>query len=311
MAKDNIYLGTLKGKLGDQVFWRTKGQQRVRAYFKRTDYNVGYEAALRQSQFANLKGIYQWLPEPFRKACDIYRIGGNSYADFMRQYPNFTQGRPSWGFGSGRFLPVNCAVSNGTLGDEIKGNVGVVQTHQESYNNEYTTGWTSNISEDIIDEPTIGTITYGLKKMYPWIQDGDLLHVLMAWVFFDKLPWGQASAVDGLPFAYSSKAYAVIKLDENATININRATNGVLQWATGDIGYGSLFALCPNYNMYDGNQRELYSMVGAVMIERPGNSRQKRYSPAQLVFDRSQLMILDATSRGNWNDLCARSFMKE
>lgn len=311
MAKNNIYLGTLSGKLGDNVFWRTHGQQRVRAYCKRADYAVNYEAGERQSNFANIKTIYQWLPGTWRKACNLYRVGGNPYADFMRQFMNYNQGRDKKGFGNGRFLPVNCILSNGTFGSAPNIKVVQVDTNEYDYPNNQTLGVVFADIEMEEECKTIGDFTSALLGQYSMLREGDKVHILMGYTRFLTLPWGEADVVAGFPFPYTQPIDISFTLQKGST----REFNGTLPYkvyaakSPGEIYHHPGFAM-PEMNL-PMDCMENTSMVASVMFERPGNTRQQRFSPATLVFNRSQMYILSANSRGTWNDYCAKSYMKK
>lgn len=310
MAKNNINLGTLSGKLGDNVFWRTHGQQRVRTYFKREQYSTNYEQALRQSQFANLKSIYQWLPEPFRKACNLYRVGGNCYADFMRQYPAYSMGRDKAGFGQGRFLPVNCSLSNGTLAPAFDAMLGEVRGLVGTQVNPVIHGITLPSASYDDQETDWSSIQDYIKTANPWIQDGDYLHIIMAWVFYNGTTWGEAYAVDGFPFAYSNIITARLKFDPNVFKTITELTNGNLCAAYNEETSNPRFAIGIHPNVLNVGDYNYVSIVGAVMVERPTNSRQRRYSGATLLYDRSQIKILNANMQSRWNEYAAQSYMR-
>lgn len=309
MAKNNINLGTLSGKLGDNVFWRTHGQQRVRTYFKREETHVGYEAANRRAQFANLKSIYQFLPDIFRQACNLYRVGGNPYADFMRQYTRFSQCRDKEGFGAGRFLPVNCSVSNGTFGCLVPVRCNNVFSLQQPESVE-TLGLIIPLGGAAISSNEWGDWSSQLLSQYPWLRTGDKMHVMMAHVTFDIEPWGQADAVAGFPFAYSSMVYASLTIDPTSNKTIYGESNGVISGADADDDMLDVMGLCPSLLNMPPDIWQDSSLVGAIMFERPTNTRQMRFSPSQLVYNRSQLEILSPTSRGRWNEYCTQSYMK-
>lgn len=311
MAKNNIYLGTLSGKLGDNVWWRTHGQQRVRTYFKKSEYAVSYEAGERQSNFANIKAIYQWLPETWRKASNLYRVGGNPYADFMRQYMMYNQGRDKQGYGIGRFLPVNCILSNGTFGPAPNIKVVQVDSFERDYPNNQTLGVIFTDLEYEEEIRNIGDYTYALMAQYAYLREGDKVHVLIGFTRFLTQPWGQADVVAGFPFPYTQAIDITFTLDKNSTREFDGTTPYWLYAAKApaDEYYHPGFAIASQNLPMD--CMENTSMVASVMFERPGNTRQQRFTPANLVFNRSQMYILSANSRATWNDYCAKSFMKE
>lgn len=310
MAKNNINLGTLSGKLGDNVFWRTHGQQRVRTYFKRTETYVGYEAALRRAQFANMKSIYQWLPDTFKKACNMYKVGGNPYADFMQQYLGYYETRDKYHFGAGHFMPVNCPVSFGTWNVNFKTKVttGTAKDDDENYGS--TKGIVFSDVEIGYSEDDIAYYSEYLLKYHPELREGDIIHIALGHVYFDTLPWGQADAVEGLPFAYSGPYYANIKLDKNDHRTISEATNGMFDQFTALGEYNDLWGFSLNKYALPWESNNNTSVVGAIMFERPGNTRRQKFTQAQLVFDRSQLMILTTNGRSRWREFCARTFTK-
>lgn len=310
MAKNNINLGTLSGKLGDNVWWRTHGQQRVRTYFKRTETNVGYEAALRRAQFANMKSIYQWLPDTFKQACNMYKVGGNSYADFMQQYLGYSMTRDKYNFGAGHFMPVNCPVSFGTWNINFKTKLDYAVGYNEESDEINTKGIA--FSDMDIDDGLhqINIFSDYLLQYHPELREGDIVHFMLGYVYFDTIAWGQADAVQGLPFAYTGPYYASFRLDTKDDRYIVNATNGMFmpcRMAGVNFEYWG-FAL--GENILPSDMQQFTSMVGAIMFERPQNTRRQRFSPAQLVFDRSQLMILSSNGRARWRDYCARTFTK-
>lgn len=313
MAKNNINLGTLSGKLGDNVFWRTHGQQRVRTYFKKEDVAVGYEAAERQSRFANLKSIYQWLPANFKQACNLYKVGGNPYADFMRQYNQFGMGRDKQGFGAGRFLPVECAVSNGTFNMTANTMFRQCTAFISGSPKPIVPALVLPCVDDNFDSNSWADFSTSLLETYKTLREGDYMHILLAYVFFDGDTWGNADYVAGFPFPYTGTKYFRLKIDVNSNITFNN-TNSYQIW------------LCGGY-MDDGNEKPCMgfslansvipvgaynyaSVCGALMFERPTNTRQQRYSPAKLSFDRSQIKILSPQMQGHWNDYAASSYVR-
>lgn len=310
MAKNNINLGTLSGKLGDNVFWRTHGQQRVRTYFKREETYVGYEAALRRAQFANMKSIYQWLPEAFKQACNMYKVGGNSYADFMQQYLGYTQTRDKFNFGVGHFMPVNCPVSFGTwnINFKTKLEIGVAVLGSGEYGDTKGIVFSDlEIDDNLLD---VGNFSTYLLNNHPELREGDYMHIVLGYVFFDTDSWGSPDAVQGLPFAYTGPYSVRLKLDKNDDRTIENATNGVLMpFSIGGLQYDN-WGFCLHSRILPFDSNDFTSVVGAIMFERPQNTRRQKYSPAQLVFDRSQLMILNTNARGRWREWCARSFTK-
>lgn len=310
MAKNNINLGTLSGKLGDNVFWRTHGQQRVRTYFKRTETKVGYEAALRRAQFANMKSIYQWLPDIFKTACNMYKVGGNSYADFMQQYLGYTMTRDKYNFGAGHFMPVNCPVSLGTWNVNFTTKL----TQAVGYNeggDEVNTKGIAFSDMDIDDGVTdIYMFTDYLLQYHPELREGDIVHIMLGYVYFDTIAWGQAIAVQGLPFAYTGPYYTSFKLDLNDSRTIVEATHGMIMPCRMPGVTYEYWGFALGENILPSDMQQFTSMVGAIMFERPQNTRRQRFSPAQLVFDRSQLEILNTNARAGWRSYCARTFTK-
>lgn len=310
MAKNNINLGTLSGKLGDNVFWRTHGQQRVRTYFKRTETNVGYEAALRRAQFANMKSIYQWLPDIFKKACNMYKVGGNSYADFMQQYLGYTMTRDKYNFGAGHFMPVNCPVSFGTWNINFKTKLGQVVALNQNEDEVTTKGIVFSDCEIDDSWVTVDMLSIYLLQYHPELREGDILHIMLGYIFWDALTWGQADAVEGLPFAYTGPYYAKIQLNTRNPKQIIEETNGLIMpcWSTGEVYDNLGFAISDN--ILPSDKVGSTSVVGSMMFERPQNTRRQRFTPAQLVFDRSQLDILSTRGKAGWRSYCAGTFTK-
>lgn len=313
MAKNNINLGTLSGKLGDNVFWRTHGQQRVRTYFKRENMAVGYEAAERQSRFANLKSIYQWLPADFKKACNLYKVGGNPYADFMRQYNDFGMGRDKEGFGIGRFLPVECSISNGTF--NVQAPTRLAPSYAYLNREPYPVIPAIVLPMDSTPEGTMEWAYYcqALLNSYTSLREGDYMHLLLGCVEWDEDTWGGADYVAGFPFAYSRTLHYRLKIDPNSDIVFDNGGVPGIAMCGGTYGeeddiYCCGFGYHPDI-LGPGNYNYC-SIVGAIMFERPTNTRQQRYSPAKLKFNRSQLEILSPTMRSRWNDYAAQSFVK-
>lgn len=313
MAKNNINLGTLSGKLGDNVFWRTHGQQRVRTYFKREVTQVGYEAAERQSRFANLKSIYQWLPDDFKKACNLYKVGGNSYADFMRQYNDYGMGRDKQGFGVGRFLPVECSVSNGTLNVPVQSRFAMCDAFIETSVTPVIPALVIPVEDSVGGLSEWGEMSYALLRTYKTLRPGDYLHILLAYVYYDTTHWGDADAVAGFPFPYSGTLHWRLKIDEDSDINFTQGNQYHIWQCGGNVdesddkfygGYGFAADILPVAAYLN------VSVCGALMFERPTNTRQQRYSPSKLRFNRSQLEILSSRSQGSWNDYCSSSFMR-
>lgn len=313
MAKNNINLGTLSGKLGDNVFWRTHGQQRVRTYFKRDNMAVGYEAAERQSRFANLKSIYQWLPEDFKKACNLYKVGGNPYADFMRQYNEYGMGRDKQGFGAGRFLPVECSISNGTFNIFTPIDFKMVEQYGHTGVSPIVPGIVFPMQNGMEGVSGFGDFCDTLLQVYPQLREGDYLHILLAAVNYEATEWGEADYVAGFPFAYGNTRHYRFKIDRLSTINFVNNPEYGLKLCGGYFGdneekyYGGF---CFDWEQIPVGDYNYYALIGAIMFERPTNTRQQRYSPAKLRFNRSQLEILSPTMRSRWNDYAAQSYVR-
>lgn len=313
MAKNNINLGTLSGKLGDNVFWRAKGQQRVRTYVKRDRMAVGYEAGMRQSQFANLKSIYQWLPEDFKRACSLHRVGGNPYADFMRQYTAFSMGRDKRGFGLGRFLPVECSVSNGTFNVPVRTRFDFAEAYLDRNPSPLIPAILIPMDDGMEQTNDWAEFSRSLLYMYRNLREGDYMHILLGYMYWAGDTWGEADAVTGFPFAYISPLHLRLRIDKNSGIDFSEQYNlgvtmcGGIYGEAGDRYWGG-FGFHPfvipveDYNYC--------SVVGTFMFERPENTRQQRYSPSVLRYNRSQIEILNTQAQGRWNDYAARSFVK-
>lgn len=310
MARNNIYLGTLAGKLGDNVFWRAKGQQRVRTYVPRTEAMVGYEAAERRARFANLKGIYQWLPEPFKQACSLHRIGGNSYADFMMQYNSFNEERMRSTFGAGRFLPVNCKISNGTWGQELVTAVAPLRANLSGVGHDQLLGMPIRLTGAAIQSDEWSDWSYQLIRQYSWLHEGDKMHVLFGWLRYDDTAWGEPDAVEGFPFAYNNVVYKVLTLDSLSSRTINELSDSLLYSAYDEADENNVQGLVIKPTILTRADYQWISIVAGLMFERPSAPRQQRYTPARLHYEHSQKMILNADARGRWNDYCTRSFMK-
>lgn len=313
MAKNNINLGTLSGKLGDNVFWRTHGQQRVRTYFKRENMAVGYEAAERQSRFANLKSIYQWLPDDFKKACNLYKVGGNPYADFMRQYNEYGMGRDKDGFGVGRFLPVECSISNGTFNVQGETRFEFAEAYLASDPNPIIPAIIMPMNDGMDGTNDWAEFSVSLLKTNKNLREGDYMHILLAYVYWAVDTWGSADAVAGFPFAYSNPLHLRLRIDTQSNIDFSEQYDLGVTMCGGMFGenadryYGG-FGFHPN--IIPPQEYDFLSIVGAIMFERPTNTRQQRYSPAKLRFNRSQLEILSPTMRSRWNDYAAQSYVK-
>lgn len=310
MAKNNINLGTLSGKLGDNVFWRARGQQRVRLYFKKSDYAVNEEQSKVKAKFANLKSMYQWLPEPFKKACSLHKPGGNTYADFMRQYSQFDEYRDKEAWGPGRFIPVEAKISNGTLGTEIKTEVSTMVSWDPDHAEEYTTGiMFDDMKIDIVEEDYWATISKGFIKVYPFLREGDILHILFSWFFYDY-DWGTSIFVDGFPFGYNNSLYATLTLNTRSSDTITDLTDGKFHFAQCSTEYTEVMGIHPMYRYFNSELYNKAAVVAGVMFERPGNTRQLRYTPAQLRSGRNPMNILSPAGQLAYRDLASHSYIK-
>lgn len=312
MGKNNISLGTLVGKIGDFVYWRTLGQQRIRAYWKRDTYHVSYELAIYQSQFANLRAIYSILPPPWREAVKSYKKGRTAYVDFMAQYKNFSQPKDRNSVGIGRLLAVPCAVSRGTLNVIL--NV-AMESRQPRINNvgvgnaqSCLTFITKSSGSNL---RTWNKISQALISEYPFLRNGDIIYFFVSWMTFFDLPWGQADAVTGFPFPYENMAYWARKIDTSDTYNVF-TSNDIPFYLTDDTVNGKYrFGWCPKALYNTSNISNHYAAVGSVLVRRPGNTRTQQWSPASLVYDRSQLMLLSQAGRSTYDAFAVNSFVKE
>lgn len=302
-------MGTLAGKLGDSVFWRSRGQQRVRAYVPRSVSDVNYQAAKRQALFANMKSIYQWLPEPFKEASNLFRVGGNRYADFMRQYNMFDAPRDKAGFGSGRFLPVEAKLSNGTWGTRIYDYMTQVRALGVGDPQPVVQGIPLRLTGDAAGSDAWGDWSLQLIRQYSWLRNGDKMHVLLAWLRFDEDDWGMQDSALGFPFEYKYQIFKTLVIDEFTVAPISQMTDGMLTAGYVEEDDENIQALCIHPWVLRPQDYIWVSVVGAIMFERPGATRQQRFSPSTLVFDRSQLMILSPAGRSRWNEFAIRSFM--
>lgn len=312
MGKNNISLGTLVGKIGDFVYWRTLGQQRVRAYWRRDTYRVSYELAIYQSKFANLRAIYSILPPPWREAVKSYKKGRTSYVDFMAQYKNFSQPKDRNSVGIGRLLAVPCAVSRGTL--NVIMNVAMEQRRvlKPSTSARPTLSCLTFLTSYPNMQPrTWGAFSRALLAAYPLLREGDIIYFFYSWMTFFDLTWGEADAITGFPFPYNNSVYWARKINSSDTYNLQTATDS--PWYVTDETYNGEYrcGLCPRDLYNTPNIAGHYAAVGSILVRRKGNTRTQQWSPATLVYDRSQLMVLSPTGRSTYDAFAVNSFVKE
>ncbi len=308
MAKNNINLGTLQGKLGDNVFYRALGQQRVRAYFKREQYAVNQQQADYRARYSNLKAIWKWLPDPWKRACRTYRAGQTAFSSFMGQYINFTQPKDKFSTDTGRFLPVSAQLSKGTLGVTLNTHINELE-RGDSYDPGKGIGL--RFSDAIDGIAAVKDYSSVFLQEYQGAKEGDILHFFLAWMQWDEGTWGDVYAAEGFPFPYNNSIYAKMVIDTEDTTLLDNVSPTALygtNWITDSIldagFYPKTFG---NGNYYASTM----AFVGAILLERTSANRQQRFSSSVLQFDRSQMAILNATGKNVYNTFSVNSYMHQ
>ena len=310
MAKNNINLGTLVGKLGDNIFWRTKGQQRIRAYYKRTLTRVGERQADAQSRYANALAVYQYLPEAFRRACDSFRTGETSFSNFMKQtksvYCHMHKGRS----GFGRF-DVMCYgeyynVSMGTL--PIDTEVKTIQ-HTQIGSNQTTLVAVTALAFHSTGLTTIAEISNQLLTLNNYLREGDILHFLTGYATLSSQGWSGPFNPARAPSPWLIRTYGYIQLSKT---NTAQATSTLGELLLYPVRYGGADML--SFGSYNNIREQAVTaesddnMVAAFMLERPNNFRSMKYT-------RSRLDVFYQCAEGDsayarYADECVDSYVK-
>lgn len=312
MGKNNISLGTLVGKVGDFVYWRTLGQQRVRAYWKRDTYRVSYDLAQYQAFFANLRAIYSILPPPWREAVKSYKVGRTGYVDFMEQYKNFRIAKDRDSIGIGRLLAVPCEVSRGTLNVIMDVAMEPRRVIKPSTSARPTLSCLTFLTNYPNMQPrSWGAFSRALLAAYPLLREGDIIYFFYSWLTLFDIEWGTVQTVNGFPFPYDNMVYWARAIDSSDTYNLQTATDS--PWYVTDETYDGVYrcGLCPRALYNTSNIADHYAAIGSILVRRKGNTRTQQWSPASLVYDRSQLMILNQYGRALYEENAIQSFVKE
>ena len=284
MAKNNINLGTLVGKLGDNVFWRTLGQQRVRAYFKKDSYPVNLAQAVAQSHYANCKAVYQWLPEIWRKACRDWRQGRTSFTCFMSQNEYVAGSMHKGRNGFGRFdfnqYGVNYRVSFGTLQ--------VPTVVLDYFNNTTADANRRHVARTSLKfanatVTTVAAFTNVLLQNNNALREGDIVHFLYAFSTQAMPGWNGALSLGTFPSPWTYRWQGYVKLDKSNNAQLS-ATMGAIKVM------GKLYASDYSLAFYSNEVNSVYTAypatsnaLAAIMVERPSYPRSQRFSSAFLV----------------------------
>lgn len=284
MAKNNINLGTLVGKLGDNVFWRTLGQQRVRTYFKKDSYPVNLAQAAAQSHYANCKAVYQWLPEIWRKACRDYRTGRTSFTCFMSQneYVGGCMHKGRNGFGRFDFnqYGVNYRVSFGTL--QVPTVVLDYFGNTAADANRRLVARTSLKFANAVTN-TVAAFTSVILQNNNALREGDIIHFLYAFATQTMPGWDGELSQGTFPSPWTYRWQGYVKLDKSNNAQLS-ATMGAIKVM------GKLYANDYSLAFYSNEVNSVYTAypsssnaLAAIMVERPSYPRAQRFSSAFLV----------------------------
>lgn len=310
MAKNNINLGTLVGKLGDNIFWRTKGQQRIRAYYKRTLTQIGERQANAQSKYANALAVYQYLPDAFRRACDSFRTGETSFSNFMKQTKSVSLFMHKGRSGFGRF-DVMCHgeyynVSMGTLAidTDIKEIV-----HVNIDSNQRTLIAVTALFYAVSGLTTIAEISNELLSKNNYLREGDILHFLTGYATYESQGWHGPFSPSLAPSPWLIRTYGYIQLSKTNTASATTTLGEVLLHPH---RYGGVDMLA--FGSYNNLREQAVTaetddnMVAAFMIERPSNFRSMRFTRSRL--DVYVQCVEGDNDYARYADECVDSYVK-
>lgn len=85
MAKGNLLMGTLRGKLGDSVWYRTDGEQHSRGYVKEVRNPKTDRQLLQRAVFATVQQAYSAGYELFNHSFQGERVGSGNQRMFVRE----------------------------------------------------------------------------------------------------------------------------------------------------------------------------------------------------------------------------------
>ena len=308
MSKQNLTLGTALGKLGDIIYYRIHGQQRQRAYYKKSFYPVNYEQARRQAFFANARGVYNWLPDVWRKACATHRVGYNYYADFMQQYNRVARPSARWAEGFGRFQPADYALTRGTLDIPL---TQAMKTTTATTSTTYQTYLQTNIDMGSQWPSTFGAWWRYVVGRNPWLREGDIMHIVFGVAEKgDGLPANRGDIAEAtLPPSFAHRLQLDLKIDFDDATNIGAYDNYIYLDPL-HVGQKYFLIFKPTgYMPVSYADQYRFMVVGAVMIERPSELRTRRFSFAPMCYN--FLLSGWSTVYATYAEAAIRSYIKE
>lgn len=92
MAKDNLFLGFGRGKIGDVVFYRRNGQQISRARNRSPRNPNTFRQQLQRAVSANVQRLYSAGMEVFNHSFEGRTVGEGNQQEFVRQNMNLLRG---------------------------------------------------------------------------------------------------------------------------------------------------------------------------------------------------------------------------
>lgn len=88
MAKDNLFLGFGRGKIGDVVFYRRDGQQIARARNRAPRNPNTFKQQLQRAVSANVQRLYSTGMQVFNHSFEGYKVGEGNQREFVKQNMN-------------------------------------------------------------------------------------------------------------------------------------------------------------------------------------------------------------------------------
>lgn len=88
MAKDNLFLGFGRGKVGDVVFYRRDGQQIARARNRAPRNPNTFKQQLQRAVSANVQRLYSTGMQVFNHSFEGYKVGEGNQREFVKQNMN-------------------------------------------------------------------------------------------------------------------------------------------------------------------------------------------------------------------------------
>lgn len=170
MAKGNMLLGYARGSVGDVTFARVKGVQTAHARNRNPNNPKTPSQMFQRAKLAAAVNFFKHsLAGFFKFAFEDKKSNESDYNAFMRHNIARTMPSPKIYNGEGGFPITPFVMSQGSLGTFEYEAISSGETIGQVYLPQNAT------EADLAQPTTVAKLTEIMKRVYPWIQDGDIL----------------------------------------------------------------------------------------------------------------------------------------